>query len=249
MADWLTPVRVALDRRHTPLPIFFRDDDAGWNDTALHALLDCFADHGQPVDLAVIPAALTDALASALCARIDRGESIGLHQHGFDHDNHQTEGRRCEFGNARSREQQHGDIAAGLARLRQRLGPHLSPFFTPPWNRCTQDTAEVLNRLGFKVLSQDHTATPLQLGGLKALPVHVDWCKWARDDVSAESLAAKLADAMGMTEPCGIMLHHAAMDADDLARLDALLATLGAHPNAALTSMRALAPHGMAEVV
>ena len=55
-----------------------------------------------------------------------------------------TDGRKCEFGESRSRELQHADIAAGKELLSDLLGPITDPIFTPPWNRCTASTAALL---------------------------------------------------------------------------------------------------------
>src|SRR4051794_33505250 len=86
----------SLDRSPRRLEVFFRDDDAGWDDDRLLALVDLFAERGLPLDLAVIPAELSARLASALVAR-----DVGLHQHGYSHANHEVEGRKCEFGPGR----------------------------------------------------------------------------------------------------------------------------------------------------
>ena len=71
MSAWLDPVRHALDSRATPVAVFVRDDDAGWDDAALARLLDVCATHRAPIDLAVIPAALDDERAAWLLARRD----------------------------------------------------------------------------------------------------------------------------------------------------------------------------------
>jgi hypothetical protein len=42
---------------------------------------------------------------------------IELDQHGWQHTNHETTGRKCEFGPSRSYEQQYADIAQGKALL------------------------------------------------------------------------------------------------------------------------------------
>ena len=55
MADWLDPVRRALDQAPAPVQFFFRDDDAGWSDDLLHRLLDLFERRAVAIDLAVIP--------------------------------------------------------------------------------------------------------------------------------------------------------------------------------------------------
>ena len=67
------------------MPVFLRDDDAGWADGRLLALLDVLSasspprpdpGRGVPVDVAVIPDAVGPALARELLAR----PGIGLHQ-------------------------------------------------------------------------------------------------------------------------------------------------------------------------
>src|SRR3954447_12154104 len=166
----------ALDDAAGPVEVFFRDDDAGWGDARLLRLADVFAFHGLPLDLAVIPAELTPRLAGEL-----RERPGGLHQHGYAHLNHQREGRKCEFGSDRSRAQQEADIAAGRERLTELLGDRLDAIFTPPWNRCTRDTAEALVALGFAALSREHRAEPLGL--LPEVPVHLDVVRLSPDEL------------------------------------------------------------------
>lgn len=238
MRDWLDPVREALDRRDTPATFFVRDDDAGWDDAALTRLLDRCAMHDIAIDLAAIPCAVTDDLAGRLLSRISAGERIGIHQHGYRHANHQTSGRKCEFGDARSRVQQQSDIAAGQARLSALFGDHLDAIFTPPWNRCTQDTVDALDALGFAVLSRDLTATALDTAGVTPLPVSVDWSKWMRADSGQARLAQEVAAALDGDMPFGIMLHHADMSTPDLDRLESLLDLLARHPQASSVPMR-----------
>src|SRR4051812_44895721 len=88
---WLDPVRGALEANAAS--VFFRDDDAGWADARLCALLDRFERHGLPADLAVIPAALDHRLAGELRRRAAT-QRLGLHQHGFAHRNHEPDGRK-----------------------------------------------------------------------------------------------------------------------------------------------------------
>ena len=83
-------------------------------------------------------------MAGELVAR-----GIAVHQHGLAHANNEPEGRKHEFGPSRSYEEQRRDIESGRALLRERLDGVLEPIFTPPWNRCTRDTALCLAELGF----------------------------------------------------------------------------------------------------
>jgi hypothetical protein len=219
----------SLDSAASPVEVFFRDDDGGWADERLLELVERFAVHGLPVDLAVIPAELPERLAERLAR-----SHAGLHQHGYAHTNHQREGRKCEFGPARSRAQQHADIRAGRDRLRALLGDRLDPFFTPPWNRCTLDTGAVLAELGFALLSREHRAEPLGL--LPELPVHLDVARLSPDD-----LDERFAGHVRAGGPVGVMFHHAVMEPEDMARADALLGLLAGHPNVAPRRMAELA--------
>lgn len=221
----LRPVIRELDAAVGPVPLFFRDDDGGWADDRLLALLDVFAAHGVPLDVAVIPAALGPSLAAQLRAHRETApDLLRLHQHGYAHVNHEPEGRRYEFGPSRSAHQQRRDIEAGAERLRELLGDAVAPIFTPPWNRCTETTGRCLLELGFEVLARDSTAAPLGLDGLTEVRVRVDWCKPDR--------VARLAAAIRGGGPVGVMLHHATEDAAGLAAIGELLGVFTAHPNA-----------------
>jgi hypothetical protein len=72
---WLDPLRVALDETAAPVTFFFRDDDAGWDDGRLFSLLDVFARRALPLDVAVIPRALSAERAARLLIG-SRGWSI-----------------------------------------------------------------------------------------------------------------------------------------------------------------------------
>jgi len=241
MSAWLRPLRAALDAAPEPVTIFFRDDDAGWADDRLAALLDRFAGHGTPIDLAAIPADMTQPLADALVARADAGEPVGIHQHGYTHTNHQVEGRKCEFGPARSAAQQLADIADGQRILRELLGPALQPMFTPPWNRCTEDTGESLVDLGIEALSRDRTAPPLGLEGLRELPVQVDWfAKRKGVPLGLEAVGEQLAARAAEPAPLGVMLHHAEMDTEDMTAMEELLDLVSAHARTRCLSMAAV---------
>jgi hypothetical protein len=213
---WLDPVKTALDAAPAGVDVFFRDDDAGWGTDRLLPLLDVFARLDLPLDLAVIPAALDEGLAAELLRRATN-ERLHLHQHGYTHDNHEPDGRKHEFGAHRSRAEQHRDIAAGAARLRDLLGD-TEPVFTPPWNRCTADTGHALVELGFEVLSRESRAEPLAIDGLREIPISVDWVK--------PDAIQRLAAALGAGERVGVMFHHEEMDDDDRVHAEELLALL-----------------------
>lgn len=238
---WLDPLRAALDGSDPPCPVFFRDDDAGWGDSELRALLDVFDRHGVPADLAVIPAALHPGLVSELRRR-QAGSPLHLHQHGCTHGNHEPAGRKQEFGSSRDHAAQAADVARGRELLQQAFGGACDPVFTPPWNRCTPVTADVLVEEGFAVLSRDVTAGRFERPGLAEVAVGVDWLghhrgvRWDRAE-----LARRLAAAVAAGGPLGVMLHHAVTDAAELTAIEELVALVGSHPHAALTTIHALA--------
>jgi hypothetical protein len=233
---------MALDAREQAIEIFFRDDDAGWDDDRLYALLDCFRDCNVPIDLAVIPEVLNQSLAGSLLGRWRRNPfMLGLHQHGYSHNNHEHQGRKCEFGISRSEERQFKDLLAGKQQLECLFGSALDKIFTPPWNRCSQATADSLLKLGFRALSRNRGAAPLHTGTLREIPVAIDWCgiriKSAQPWLA---LGQAVADVLypEHPEPLGIMLHHAVMDVDDLEHLPALLQLFHEHPNTHCRLMR-----------
>ncbi len=240
MRDLMMPVLDALPAR---VDVFIRDDDAGWNDADLLALLDVTQRCGAPIDLAAIPGAVGSGLARFLRERIAAAPALlGVHQHGSTHLNHETAGRKCEFGASRDIAAQHADLAWGLARLRDHFGELLLPIFTPPWNRCSEATPMLLADLGLAALSRDRGARPVQ-HALQEIAVDSDWSKHWRDG-GAPAVAADLARALRERaadgQPLGLMLHHAVMTAEELALLETLLATMAAHPRVRWRAMREL---------
>ena len=242
-SDWL-PVTQALDTLEAPLALFLRDDDAGWDDARLFALLDTTARASVPIDLAAIPLAVTAALAAALNARIDAAPGlIGVHQHGCAHTNHEGEGRKCEFGPARDATAQRHDLQRGRALLRHHFGARLQPFFTPPWNRCAPHTPTLLAELGYTLLSRERGALTQQAqAALPELAVDVDWSKHHRAG-GVPAVAAALVQAIQARrqhgQPLGLMLHHAVMSPAEFDDLAAALAAWAHHPNARRQSMSA----------
>lgn len=238
--------RAALAARRAPLALLIRDDDAGWDDARLLALLDVVHGCGAAIDLAVIPTALGDELAARLRARHDAEPALlGLHQHGYSHTNHEPQGRKCEFGSSRAAADCLCDLADGQARLRAAFGRRLDAIFTPPWNRCGAQLPPMLSALGYAALSRDAgAASSSPQPHLPELAVHVDWSRVVRevDAVAGDrgaALDAALAAALGGAGAhCGVMLHHAAMDAAEHALLASWLRVVRASPEVRSVAMR-----------
>lgn len=226
--SWLEPVRKALSERKTPLNLFFRDDDAGWEDTKLFKLIELFKQNKMPLDLAAIPCEMNESLARKIRLEINENPRLlAVHQHGFVHKNHEETGRKCEFGASRSYKEQFIDIATGKRMLESYFGGNLTKTFTPPWNRCTEETAKVLRELGFSVLSRESGAKLFNLNGLKEVSVTFDWfAKRKGVPFSRTEIGEMLAKQIAENETVGIMLHHGVMDEKDFVFLSELLALL-----------------------
>ena len=243
ITGWLNPLRQALDESDTAVDFFFRDDDVGWANNEFRTLLACFGSYSVPIDVAAIPTALTGELADELCSLHAEAPSlIGVHQHGFAHTNHESFGRKCEFGSSRTHKDQYRDIQAGKMKLEAMLGSAFDPIFTPPWNRCTPITGVCLRELGFRVLSRDATAPSLTLSGLKELPISIDWfAKKNGKRLTFQSLGKLIARTMKQTQPIGIMLHHELMTGTEREILDDLLVLLSTHRQARCKLMAEIA--------
>ena len=114
-------------------------------------------------------------------------------------------------------------------------------MFTPPWNRCTEDTGASLVDLGIEALSRDRTAAPLGLDGLRELPVQVDWfAKRKGVPLGREAVGEQLAARAAEPAPLGVMLHHAEMDTEDMTAMEELLDLVSAHGRTRCLSMAAV---------
>ncbi len=147
----------ALDRSTSskPLPVLFRADDIGVPSAHSLRLLGLFAHYRVPLCLAVVPAWLTATRWKVFKAHVDTGSPQWCwHQHGWRHANHQHGGKKGEFGTARPRSALRTDLIRGKDRLETVLGTDFSPFFTPPWNRCSDETLKLLAELDYRGISR-----------------------------------------------------------------------------------------------
>jgi len=228
---WLDDLLLSLDQAVKPVSFFFRNDDAGWADSQLFELLDCFSSVEIPIDLAVIPLAIEDHNRS-LYERVKYSKGlIRIHQHGYSHNNHQLQGRKCEFGSDRTGSQQQADIQAGQDLLLEYFEGQVDPIFTPPWNRCNQDTINALINLGFTTLSRDNTADHLHCHRLNELPINIDWFKKRNGTrLNRFELVQLIVQVINGGESVGVMLHHEIMDHQEREVLSELLELLSSHP-------------------
>lgn len=211
--------------------VFFRNDDVDVDEPALRQLLATFTELKAPLNLEVIPGRLMETCV-ALLKEYSRSQ-FELHQHGWQHISHETVDRKCEFGASRSYEQQLNDIARGQQRMNEAFGQSWSRVFTPPWNRCTEETYRALDQLGFEGLSKD-SSKPLVTGyRFREISVTFDLYRWKGEPAmkSPENVFGELAVQVRKLDTVGIMLHHKVMDAVAFAFLQQLTETLRACPN------------------
>jgi hypothetical protein len=207
------------------IPVFFRADDVALPGRQFRDLIQVFSRHQVPLSMAVVPTWLTQVrwtVIKKLCQA--NSELWCFYQHGWRHKNHEKEGKKQEFGPARTRLDIENDLIRGRYRLMSLMGSWFYPAFTPPWNRLTRQTMEVLLELGTRVISRSQGASPSVLAGMKDFQVNVDL--HTRKETSAklarENLGTELTHAVAKGF-CGIMIHHQRMNAHALVFLDSLL--------------------------
>lgn len=236
MQCFITKLRPHLEKfqeEERKIKIFFRDDDVDVEEDRLTRLLDLFLSCGVPVNLEIIPKSLTDSTIKLLCQyKRSHGPLLELNQHGWQHLNHEREGKKCEFGTSRGFDEQMKDISRGKSRLEEIFGHEFYPVFTPPWNRCTVDTFKVLDQLGFRVLSKDIGEKPVVGYSFMEISTTLDLFSWKGGATRkpAEEIVRKMIYQMSEFSAIGILLHHKIMDSEVFSLLDILIEELNQYP-------------------
>jgi peptidoglycan/xylan/chitin deacetylase (PgdA/CDA1 family) len=152
------------------------------------------------------------------------------HQHGWRHANHEIDGKKQEFGASRDQSDIKRDLLLGKRRLEDFMGANFYPVFTPPWNRCSFSTLELLRELGFAAVSRSCDGRPETPEELPDFCVNVDLHtrKERNPVVGWNNLFDGLQQAIAL-ESCGIMIHHQRMNAAAFDFLDILLRALLRH--------------------
>lgn len=214
-----------------PVPIFFRADDIGVLSANFTAMMHLFSYYQTPLCLAVVPAWLTSSRWTAIGAQVDTGSKLWhWHQHGWSHTNHESKGKKSEFGPSRPARVVEADIRRGRDRLIQLIGKDLAPFFTPPWNRCSDESLKVVTKIGFSGISRSR-GEQKQPAGLPDIFVNVDLHTRKETDgsIALEGLCCELDQAI-KDRRIGVMIHHQRMNDKALQLLDRLLAFIADHP-------------------
>ncbi len=205
-------------------------------------MMELFAAYGVPLSLAVVPAALTEPRWQYLNGFEKMNPDRWCwHQHGWRHINHESTGKKQEFGGGRKVTAIKRDLEQGKKRLERVMGSHFYPVFTPPWNRCSRGTLELLKELGYAAVSRDHgSQTPLP-GRLPDYYVNVDLHtrKEKHPTEGWKNLFAEIGKAFEQKH-CGIMIHHRMMNAAAFDFLEILLKKLIETPGLRLVHFKDL---------
>ena len=194
--------------------IFFRADDVAAPGKKFARLMHIFKRHRVPLCLAVVPAWLTGRRWQYLKDLVVRESSLWCwHQHGWRHINHEIEGKKQEFGPSRSRSNIKRDLVQGKRRLEDLMEAEFYPVFTPPWNRCSLSTLQLLGELGYVAVSRSRGSEPKAPRQLSDFWVNVDLHTRKEKTPAAgwQNLFDELQRAIAAGR-CGVMIHHQRMN-------------------------------------
>ncbi len=213
------------------VPIFFRADDIGVMSPRFLRLLRLFQDYQVELCLAVVPVWLTRARWGAINEKIDGHSSLWCwHQHGWSHINHEESGKKSEFGPARPAEAISNDLVRGRNRLEAIIGSSFFPVFTPPWNRCSESTVDILAELGYKAISRSRGE---QMNPARLPDYHVNVDLHTRKEADPASSLDQLCGEFrraAAVRSIGVMIHHQLMDENHFGLLEMLLQLAASNP-------------------
>ena len=236
MSQIFAELELSLQKRQVegkPIQVFFRDDDVDEEEESLRRLLGIFFTRMIPVSLAVIPGRLTDRAIKLLDGyRGDRPDLIELNQHGWRHINHETSGRKSEFGASRDFQAQLDDIMQGKSKMIEAFGSDWFPAFIPPWNRCTEVTYRALDQSALLVLSKGKGGPTFEGYRMREIPITLDMYRWQNGPAMKPQyeIVSDLKAQVKRGERVGILLHHRVMTDEAFSFLESLLLMLNQHP-------------------
>lgn len=226
-------IKKGLERIPTNCTIFFRADDIGIPSKNFQSLIQCFQHHKLPLCLATVPSWLNENRLDALSRITGKGSTQWCwHQHGATHRNYESSGKKQEFGPSRSSRELQKSLLEGKNKLITLFKDDFFPVFTPPWNRCSQDTIDSLIELDFKAISRNKDARPKSPPLLPDLSVNVDL--HTRKEATIEHALVNFRQELSWSISsgfCGIMIHHQRMNNRAFHFLDILLGVLKQEKN------------------
>lgn len=220
-----------LERRNSLAIVFFRADDIGVPSRLFRQMMHLFQKQAVPLNLAVVPAWLTNSRWRQLHALAGDSGLFCWHQHGWRHANHETREKKGEFGDSRKRPSLQQDLLRGRLRLAALMGDHFLPVFTPPWNRCGTVTLSLLQEHGYRGISRNAGALPSPPSSLQDISINVDLHtrREATGEAAFNALLRELEDAVA-SGVAGIMLHHQRMNKYAFVLLEQLMQVSRSHP-------------------
>ncbi|SFM93377.1 DUF2334 domain-containing protein [Thermodesulforhabdus norvegica] len=243
-ANWQARLEEVLRRCAEREPVvFFRADDVGAYSHAFKMLLNLFRFYEIPLALAVVPAWMSAKRTEMFRSFIDLENPLwNWHQHGWRHVNWSRDGKKAEFGNWRTKDQQWNDILKGKRKLEGLFRNSLVPVFTPPWNRLDLNTLGALQQLGFAAVSIDG---PIPRGAkqsvrLKNFRIYIDLHtrKSENPGYAYDELMKNLENALTRKGNIGIMIHHKMMNHAAFEFLNYFLYLIRSIPGIGITSFR-----------
>ncbi len=235
--ELFSSLREALQGKQ--VQVFFRADDIGPLDAEFIRMMELFQKYQMPLCLAVVPEWMSRERWQAM-GRFSPDDPLWCwHQHGYTHDNHERQGKKNEFGDSRTAEEVRHDLERGRQRLAEILGPAFCPVFTPPWNRCSSVTLQLLSELGFNAVSRSSGVQPH--ADLPDLYVNVD-LHTGKETSFAAAMERLPADWRQGVEQgrLGIMLHHQRMNERSFFLLEQLFQILQAQEGVEFCTFREL---------
>ena len=211
--------------------IFFRADDVAVPSPKFARLLEIFKHNRVPLCLAVVPACLTARRWQYLKDLGAKESSLWCwHQHGWRHVNHEINGKKQEFGASRNQSDIKRDLVQGKRGLEDLMEAEFYPVFTPPWNRCSLSTLQLLRELGYVAVSRYRESMPQAPRGLPDFSANVDLHtrKERNPEAGWINLFEELRQAIS-SGCCGIMIHHQRMNDAAFDYLEILLKALVKH--------------------
>ena len=135
--------------------------------------------------------------------------------------------KKQEFGASRSRLNIKRDLVLGKRRLEDLMEAEFYPIFTPPWNRCSLGTLQLLGELGYVAVSRFRGSRPQAPRGLPDFYANVDLHTRKEQDpaVGWKNLLEELQQAIS-SKFCGIMIHHQRMNEAAFGFLEMLIRIL-----------------------
>lgn len=204
--------------------IFFRNDDLGWMPQQFDKMLSIFRKHQLPLCAAAIPLYCQDTYKANHFSS-DK-DILEVHTHGYSHLDHQSSGKKAEFGAERTVEGVTYDLKKAYAITKSLFPEQFYPAFTPPWNRIEGQFIKLLSGAGFKVLSRD----PGKLANVDSiidLNIDIDIHTSKKGKITDPlKIISAIEQTWSEKDICGVMLHHKHMEDNDFLVLDLLLAEI-----------------------